>query len=308
MDARLRPAPGPPTVSLPPLVPGAPLPGAPIPGTPPRPGTGEQPPVPPRHGTTGDPVTLPPRRGGTGEQAAVPPRRGAPGEVTLPPRRGGTGEQATVAPPRGMTGDHPLLEPPPPPRHATGEQPVVVDRPGSRTAELRRQAGRAPVLALAVAALVLFVALPAVFLLRDASADPVFADLDNLRLPSWAAQAHEDSATGNRWCVQTCRLRERTWRSAKPAQATDPVYRQALSDAGWRLTQTGSCPAPPPASTPAGSATSTCSTCGPATPPATWATWRPHRAGPAGRPTRAPGSRRRKRPGRRPPARVRWSR
>jgi len=144
-----------------------------------------------------------------------------------------------------MTGDHPLLEPPPPPRHATGEQPVVVDRPGSRTAELRRQAGRAPVLALAVAALVLFVALPAVFLLRDASADPVFADLDNLRLPSWAAQAHEDSATGNRWCVQTCRLRERTWRSAKPAQATDPVYRQALSDAGWRLTQTGSCPAPP---------------------------------------------------------------
>jgi hypothetical protein len=100
-------------------------------------------------------------------------------------------------------------------------------------------------MALTIAAFVLLVALPAVFLVRDASTDPVFAGLDRLNLPGWAAQVHQDTATGSRWCVDTCRLRERTWRSAKPAQNTDPVYRQALTGAGWHLLHTGACPAPP---------------------------------------------------------------
>jgi hypothetical protein len=182
------------------------------------------------------------------------PGMGGPGQPGPPPRRG-TGEQRPVGPPRRPagersrrtpaelplewgTGEQPLR--PPPPRHATGELPVV-GRP-SRRAELRRQAGRAPVLALAVAALVLLAVLPVALVLRDASADPVFAGLDSLQLPTWAAQAHQDSSTGSKWCVDTCRLRERTWRSAKPAKDTDQVYRLALADAGWRPRTGRSCP------------------------------------------------------------------
>ena len=119
----------------------------------------------------------------------------------------------------------------------------MVDRPARPTDELRRQAGRTPVVVLAVAAVVLLLVLPAVFLIKDASADPVVAGLDNLNLPSWAAQSHQDTSTGgNRWCVHGCELRERTWRSAKPAQVTDPVYRQALMDAGWQPLTSANCP------------------------------------------------------------------
>ena len=128
------------------------------------------------------------------------------------------------------------------PRHSTGEQSVVGSVSG-RGDELRRQAGRAPVIALAVAALVLLALLPAILVGKDASADPVFDGLDSLGVPGWAAQAHQDTTLGNRWCVDSCRTRERTWRSTKPAQATDPVFRQALTNAGWRPHTASTCPA-----------------------------------------------------------------
>jgi hypothetical protein len=140
-------------------------------------------------------------------------------------------------PPRRGTGEHHPVAP----RHATGEQPVL-DLPRRGAAELRRQAGRKPVIALAVAALVLLAGLPAAFLIHDTSVDPVFAGLDALSLPAWAAQTHQDTATGSRWCVHECRLRERTWRSAKPAPATDPVYQQALTEAGWQPRSVAACP------------------------------------------------------------------
>jgi hypothetical protein len=180
-------------------------------------------------------VGSPPARHATGDQPLIPPRRGTGEQPPVPPRW-----SPTEQPPPG----------PPPPRHATGEQPVVerlgrrTGELGRRTAELRRQAGRAPVVALALAAFVLLAALPAVFFARDASADPVFAGLDELNLPAWATQARQDASTGSRWCVQTCRLRERTWRSAKPAPATDTVYQQALTAAGWRPWHTPGCPVP----------------------------------------------------------------
>ncbi|OLB75620.1 MAG: hypothetical protein AUI14_20620 [Actinobacteria bacterium 13_2_20CM_2_71_6] len=98
---------------------------------------------------------------------------------------------------------------------------------------------------LVVAAFVLLIALPAAFLIHDTSADPVFVGLDNLHVPVWAAQSHQDTSDGSRWCVKDCRLRERTWRSVKPAQATDPAYQQALTEAGWRLHRTAGCPTPP---------------------------------------------------------------
>jgi hypothetical protein len=96
--------------------------------------------------------------------------------------------------------------------------------------------------ALGAVAVVLLALLPAIFLVRDASGDPVLAGLDSLELPSWAAQSHQDQASGNRWCVDTCRLRERTWRSTKPAADTDPVYQRALISAGWRPWHTPGCP------------------------------------------------------------------
>jgi hypothetical protein len=45
--------------------------------------------------------------------------------------------------------------------------------------------------------------------------------------------------------VQTCRLRERTWRSARPASDTAPVYQRALVDAGWSRSRTTGCPTTP---------------------------------------------------------------
>jgi hypothetical protein len=92
--------------------------------------------------------------------------------------------------------------------------------------------------------LVLLVALPAFVLIRDSAKDPAAAGLDALSLPAWAAVAHDDQNSGSRWCIQTCRWHERTWRSTKAAQDTDPAYRKALSAAGWSPLTTG-CPSAP---------------------------------------------------------------
>jgi hypothetical protein len=92
--------------------------------------------------------------------------------------------------------------------------------------------------------LVLLVALPLFLLIRDSGKDAVTANLDSLNLPAWAAVAHDDGTSGSRWCIKTCRWRERTWRSDKGAGDTDPAYRSALSAAGWTPLTTG-CPAAP---------------------------------------------------------------
>ena len=153
----------------------------------------------------------------------------------MAPRRG-TGEQ----PPVGM-------------RRPTGEQAALNrpsvdlagDRPAGRRTQLRqqvREARRFRLVMLAAVAVVLLAALPAIFLIRDAAGDPVFAGLDSLTLPGWARQSHVDLASGSRWCVEPCRLRERTWRSVKPAADTDPVYERALTLAGWHPWHSAGCP------------------------------------------------------------------
>jgi hypothetical protein len=98
--------------------------------------------------------------------------------------------------------------------------------------------------ALAGLVLVLLVALPAFVFIRDSARDPVTIGLDALALPGWSAVAHDDENSGSRWCIQTCRWHERTWRSTKPAKDTDPAYRTALSAAGWTPLTTG-CPSAP---------------------------------------------------------------
>lgn len=94
---------------------------------------------------------------------------------------------------------------------------------------------------LAAVAVLLLAVLPTALLVHQASSDPVFGALDQLDLPSWAAQNHVDTTSGSRWCVDSCQLRERTLRSAKAAKDTDPVYQAALSGAGWTRADGAGC-------------------------------------------------------------------
>jgi integrin beta 3 len=212
------------------------------------PPSGSPPPAPPfSDPALGGPTLAGPAVGGAPAGAPGRPRRGTGDQPQYrrnsgeqPQYRRNTGEEPAVGPRRQRTDEHPGFGAP---RHSTGEQPAV--RPASGGgAELRRHIGRIPVIALAVAALVFLVGLPAILVSKDASADPAFASLDSLQLPGWAAQAHQDTTLGgNRWCIETCLTRERVWRSTKPAQDTDPVFRKALVDAGWRPRAAAQCPA-----------------------------------------------------------------
>ncbi len=205
------------------------------------------PPRPPMR-DVGPPGAGPPVRGrGTGEQRPILGTRAAasagfPSRAAPPPETG----PAQFRPPENR---------PPENRPPRGEQvrhqpgPVPDEEPPddirrARVEQLRHQASRTPVLVLALAALVFLVGLPVLLLAHDAGTDPAFGELDRLQLPTWAAQSHEDTWTGSRWCVSSCRLRDRTWRSAKPAPDTDAAYRSALVAAGWQLTRTPGCPVP----------------------------------------------------------------
>jgi hypothetical protein len=131
----------------------------------------------------------------------------------------------------------------PEPAGQGGRQPGEAPRFAS-VSELPDDTRRLRLTALAGLVLVLLVALPLFLLIRDSAKDPVTANLDSLNVPSWAAVGHEDATSGSRWCVKTCRWRERTWRSDKASRDTDPAYRSALSAAGWTTLTTG-CPAAP---------------------------------------------------------------
>ncbi len=93
--------------------------------------------------------------------------------------------------------------------------------------------GRGAALLLAGLAIVLLGVLPALFLIREAANDPVYTGLDGLSVPSWARLAHEDTYSGNEFCVGTCRLRERVIQSGRSTAETDAVYQTALRNAGW---------------------------------------------------------------------------
>ncbi|MEU4558195.1 hypothetical protein AB0F72_07390 [Actinoplanes sp. NPDC023936] len=92
-----------------------------------------------------------------------------------------------------------------------------------------------------LAALVLLV-LPAVFGIRSMTSDPVFASLDALNVPSWAAQKAEDQGYGSRWCFLDCRFRERIAESEKSFPETTEAYTSALTAAGWKQWKVADCP------------------------------------------------------------------
>jgi len=107
-----------------------------------------------------------------------------------------------------------------------------------RRAELRKQLKIQQQLkgvTLVLVVLLLLAAYPVYLFTQTFAADPVFAELDGLDLPEWAAYHHEDKAEGSRWCIQQCRVRERIWDSERGPQDTHPVYATALLADGWRL-------------------------------------------------------------------------
>ncbi|MEU7929711.1 hypothetical protein [Micromonospora sp. NPDC049801] len=116
--------------------------------------------------------------------------------------------------------------------------------PGARSEQHRqsRERRRLRVAVLALVSIVLLGAVPLFFGLRTLSRDPVFDNLDQLNVPSWAATKTVDDVSGSRWCLLDCRLRERTVTSEKSPEETAKVYEEALRGDGWRPWKVGRCP------------------------------------------------------------------
>ncbi|MFJ6197636.1 hypothetical protein [Micromonospora sp. NPDC092111] len=129
-------------------------------------------------------------------------------------------------------------------RPGTEDDPSEAAPDGARS-ELRRQVRERRRLRLALLVLVSVVllgAVPLYFGLRTLSRDPVFDTLDELGVPGWAAVETVDNVSGSRWCLQDCRLRERTVESDRAPEETATVYEQALRSEGWRPWQVTRCP------------------------------------------------------------------
>jgi len=115
-----------------------------------------------------------------------------------------------------------------------------------KRAQIRKQlrvAQQFKVATLVVVAILLLAAYPIYEFTRSVTQDPVFGDLDALDLPSWATIQQDDAASGSRWCIGQCRLRERTWASERKPDETQAAYDTAFRNAGWRPRAEGVCPA-----------------------------------------------------------------
>jgi hypothetical protein len=172
--------------------------------------------------------------------AAAPAQRREPSDLRREPSDPGDPRRESgefAAQPRPRTGD--------PDRSDADSGSAGGGPPDDRGGASRQQfpgSRRVRLAALVGAVVFLLGLLPAIFLIKDSGTDPVFAGLDQLNLPSFATQQQQDQSTGSRFCVKTCRLRERTWHSTKATDQTDPVYETALRQAGWRPWATAGCP------------------------------------------------------------------
>jgi hypothetical protein len=110
--------------------------------------------------------------------------------------------------------------------------------------KLRTQRRLRLITMLSLVAVVLLV-VPAFFGIRALSNDPVFASLDKLNVPTWAAQKIEDQGYGSRLCLLECRFRDRMAESEKAFPETAKVYTAALSEAGWQPWKVADCPETP---------------------------------------------------------------
>lgn len=128
-----------------------------------------------------------------------------------------------------------------PPAHSDGPGG---DGPDDGAQERHQDGGnrRMRVMILAVVSVLLLGAVPVFFGLRAAGRDPVFASLDELEVPTWAAVSTTDAVSGSRWCLLDCRLRERTVTSERSPEETAQVYESALSQDGWQPWKPAYCP------------------------------------------------------------------
>ncbi|GGL13526.1 hypothetical protein GCM10012284_55370 [Mangrovihabitans endophyticus] len=101
------------------------------------------------------------------------------------------------------------------------------------------------VLVVAAVSVLLLGALPVLLGLRASGNDPVFASLNTLQVPDWAAGSVQDNSSGSRWCLIECRFRERTAHSQRPFEETARLYTSALAQAGWQPWKVHECPDQP---------------------------------------------------------------
>ena len=142
----------------------------------------------------------------------------------------------------------PVPEPRPGPAPRPGPEPRPRPEPPTAARALlvrqQRHARRVRRLTLIAVVGVLLGALPGYLLIREGVKDPVFDALDALAVPAWAAHHPVSAASGSRWCVKTCRYRERITDSERPTAETDAAYQRALRLAGWRTASGAGCPRP----------------------------------------------------------------
>lgn len=154
---------------------------------------------------------------------------------------------AAVVPSADPTGPRPgpeaAVRRPTDPDDSDGDRPD--DEAADADPETRRQIGagqRRRTLLLALVSVLLLAGVPAFFGVQAINKDPVFVSLDELEVPEWAAVQPEDYASGSRWCLLDCRLRERTVTSERSPDETAQVYEAALSRDGWQPWRPAYCP------------------------------------------------------------------
>lgn len=196
-------------------------------------------------------------RAAAGVARPVAPDERTTGRATPPgpePGRPGPGNAATpaaaraavVVPPGEPAGPRPAAGGAPRPG-GPGPDDSGAEAGGLRGArsELRRQMRERTRLRLGILALVSLVllgAVPLYFGMRTLSRDPVFDTLDALAVPAWAQSNTVDNVSGSRWCLQDCRLRERSVESEQGWKETVAVYEKALTGDGWRRWKVDRCP------------------------------------------------------------------
>jgi len=138
------------------------------------------------------------------------------------------------------------VAPPPGPRVPVSVAPPPPGTPHPVRSEIRRQLRQVARLRAATFVLIIGAVVTApvgFFVIRDAARDPIFAELDSWKVPSWATTSHQDAAYGSRWCVRECRFRERTWQSSRATDQTNKVYVAVLHAEGWTSWRVAGCPA-----------------------------------------------------------------
>lgn len=116
---------------------------------------------------------------------------------------------------------------PPSQRRSSDRLAEALASTGSRIARLR-------MIVLAIACTAVLLVCAVLWFGRAFTIDPTRRAVDEIDPPGWAA-AHDtdDEVYGNRWCLEECRVRVRTWASEGTVEDTGSAYRRTLLRHGW---------------------------------------------------------------------------